>query len=322
MNPPDNYNYEVLIVDDDLNAAQDYVELVNTKTSLKCICTSDPKEAESIMAYCDIKIVILDQKMPKISGTELLPKLKPYDELAKFIMLTGEATSEEIGDAVNKGFVAYVRKENLLTQLVPKVIHYYIQYGRDYDKYLVDKRPIFLRPLISLFRIRRLYKIEDKVITKEFEDQDRVQIVASIHEGQKVATKYSLEENEEYVIENEEELGFEPILQHIDWVKSINTQIKLSIKKTLKKSRTFSTERKVDYSLPEGTGKRILKREIKRIPLYSVHKISFGVKPLIGGRMRTKTAIVRIFTHTYREIQVDYYEAKKSLVSDLGKVQL
>ncbi len=27
---PDNYNYEVLIVDDDLNAAQDYVELVNT----------------------------------------------------------------------------------------------------------------------------------------------------------------------------------------------------------------------------------------------------------------------------------------------------
>ena len=178
---PDNYNYEVLIVDDDLNAAQDYVELVNTRTSLKCICTSDPKEAENIMAYCDIKIVILDQKMPDITGTELLPILKEYDNMAKFIMLTGEATKEELGEAVNKGFSAYVKKEKVLKELAQKVIHFYIQYEKEFNQSLKIMTPKFLHFYLTGFMICRLYKIEDKVISKEFEDEERAQVVASIH---------------------------------------------------------------------------------------------------------------------------------------------
>ena len=318
---PDNFNYEVLIVDDDLNAAQDYVELVNTRTSLKCICTSDPKEAENIMAYCDIKIVILDQKMPDITGTELLPILKEYDNMAKFIMLTGEATKEELGEAVNKGFSAYVKKEKVLKELAQKVIHFYIQYEKEFNQSLKIMTPKFLHFYLTRFMICRLYKIEDKVISKEFEDEERAQVVASIHEGQKVAKKSILQQSDEYVIESGKELGLDSQFQHPKWIKSINVQIKNTFKKSIKKTIVATTERQEEYELPKIDDKRILKRELKWIPIYEIHKMVFGTKLFIGGKMRTKAAVVRIFTHSYRELQVDYFDNKKSQVSDLGIVR-
>mgnify|MGYP003488955101 FL=1 len=319
---PNNYNYEVLIVDDDLNAAQDYVELVNSRTSLSCICTSDSEDAKSIMAYCDIKIVILDQKMPQITGTELLPILKTYNNLAKFIMLTGEATKEELGEAVNKGFSAYVKKEKVLKELAQKVVHFYIQYEKEFNQLLKIKSPKFLHFYFTSFMICRLYKIEDNIISKEYEDEKRSQVVASIHEGQIVAKKFILQHSDEYVIESGNELGFFSQFQHPKWMKSINAQIKNTFNKSIKKAIVATSERQEEYELPKIDDKRILKRELKWIPIYEIHKMFFGTKLLIGGKMRIKAVVVRIFTHSYREVQVDYYEALEPRVNNLGKVYL
>lgn len=44
-----DFAYEILVVDDILEAAQDYARLISTKTGLKVIPTSDPDEAVRIV---------------------------------------------------------------------------------------------------------------------------------------------------------------------------------------------------------------------------------------------------------------------------------
>lgn len=98
-----DFAYEILVVDDILEAAQDYARLINTKTGLKVIPTSDPDEAVRIVQHNDIKVLVLDQKMPIITGTELLKKLRLYTK-ARALMLTGEADIEDLGNAINMNF--------------------------------------------------------------------------------------------------------------------------------------------------------------------------------------------------------------------------
>ena len=127
---------------------------------------------------------------------------------------------------------------------------------------------------------------------------------------------------DEYVIESGNELGFFSQFQHPKWMKSINAQIKNTFNKSIKKAIVATSERQEEYELPKIDDKRILKRELKWIPIYEIHKMFFGTKLLIGGKMRIKAVVVRIFTHSYREVQVDYYEALEPRVNNLGKVYL
>ena len=97
-------NYEVLVVDDVLSAANDYARLIETKIGLQVAYTSDVEEALKYVQYNDMKVLVLDQKMP-VTGTQLLEKLRPFTS-ARAIMLTGEADKEELGNAINPNFHA------------------------------------------------------------------------------------------------------------------------------------------------------------------------------------------------------------------------
>ena len=116
-----DFAYEILVVDDILEAAQDYARLISTKTGLKVIPTSDPDEAVRIVQHNDIKVLVLDQKMPIITGTELLKKLRLYTK-ARALMLTGEADIEDLGNAINMNFCAHVNKSQVV-DLPNSVLH-------------------------------------------------------------------------------------------------------------------------------------------------------------------------------------------------------
>ena len=63
------------------------------------------KEALEIFNENDISLVITDQKMPEMAGTELLAKINEIKPICKKILLTGHADINAAIDAINTGSV-------------------------------------------------------------------------------------------------------------------------------------------------------------------------------------------------------------------------
>lgn len=69
----------------------------------------------------DVKVVILDVKMPGIGGIEILKEIKRlYPHLA-VIMLTGHATVPSAVEAMQMGATDYLMKPVAMDQLISKV---------------------------------------------------------------------------------------------------------------------------------------------------------------------------------------------------------
>lgn len=72
--------------------------------------TSDPAEAFHIIAENEISVVLSDERMPGVSGHELMSRLKRISRAAR-VLMTGYADMEALTAAVNEGEIhAYVAK--------------------------------------------------------------------------------------------------------------------------------------------------------------------------------------------------------------------
>lgn len=93
----------ILCVDDEkdiLNSLFDtFMDMYNVKTA------TSGEEALKIFNEEDIVLVISDQRMPKMEGTELLRKINELKPKCKKILLTGYADVNAAIDAINKGAV-------------------------------------------------------------------------------------------------------------------------------------------------------------------------------------------------------------------------
>jgi CheY-like chemotaxis protein len=94
----------ILIVDDDpgvLNALKRTLH----QEPYRVITTTDPIEALQLLAAQPVQMVISDQRMPAITGTELLLQIKLlYPEVVR-VILTGYTDEEAIMAAINDGQV-------------------------------------------------------------------------------------------------------------------------------------------------------------------------------------------------------------------------
>ncbi len=132
---------EVIVVDDNRNAADEYAQFIKLKTRLNTIATDAPDDALNIVKNNPIKVVILDQRMPKMSGIQLADELFKIDPNIQAIMLSGEAETDEVGEAYNRGFVEYIHK-NQLSVLPQKVLTYYAKYLKELSLRLDHHEPI------------------------------------------------------------------------------------------------------------------------------------------------------------------------------------
>ncbi len=58
----------------------------------------------------DIKVVLLDIKMPKLSGLEILKQIKNFSSDIAVIMITGYQTTETAAEAIKFGALDYILK--------------------------------------------------------------------------------------------------------------------------------------------------------------------------------------------------------------------
>jgi len=101
---------KVLIVDDDKNVRDFLERFLKQKGYLSVQSVESGKEAIDIIGEQDIKLVLLDIKLPGIDGIEVLRKIKEIKQDTGVIIITGfpeEATAKE---ALKLGAYDYIMK--------------------------------------------------------------------------------------------------------------------------------------------------------------------------------------------------------------------
>lgn len=101
--------YSLLYVDDEATNLR--VFKANFRKFYNVFVTTSPLEAIDILKQEDIQIIVTDQRMPEMTGTEFLEKILPDHPDAIKIILTGFTDIEAIKDGINRcGIYKYITK--------------------------------------------------------------------------------------------------------------------------------------------------------------------------------------------------------------------
>lgn len=97
-------NHTVLCVDDEVNILQTLKRLLR-KENYQLLTASSGKEGLEILANNDVHLVISDQRMPEMSGTEFLAEIKDRFPDVIRIILTGYTEVDAITESINRGHI-------------------------------------------------------------------------------------------------------------------------------------------------------------------------------------------------------------------------
>ncbi len=100
---------KLLAIDDE----PDSLELIQdalTQPGLEVLTSTDPEDGWRMIRRVHPEIVLLDLRMPKVSGMELLEKIVEFDPGIDVILVTGDYSTESAVEAIQKGACDYLTK--------------------------------------------------------------------------------------------------------------------------------------------------------------------------------------------------------------------
>ncbi|WP_317583380.1 response regulator [Segatella copri] len=301
--------FEVLVVDDVLSAAEDFARLIHAKTGLKTTYTSSAKEAINIVQCNDIKVLVLDQVMPEKTGTELLKELRQYTS-AKALMLTGEASKDDLGEAINLKFDAHLDKALATTSLCGRVTELYALFEDEFREKVNRSKSLKRTFTLCKFKLYKAVLFYDKIIHFGYVDLKQAQTLLTIFSGQEQETESEIVYAEEIIVEQsasfDAKFGIEIPIQ--DAVAKMERSIANSIRKitTVKKNKKLKNISK--YHLTEKDSEKVDHRIITYAPIYEIHKMIVGYKIPFIGKYHRSLMIVYEFTGEYQLFQKDFFK--------------
>jgi len=108
-NTPDIKN-KILIVDDDESVNNFLVKFLQRKGYAAVQSVGTGKEALEVIKKEDIKLVLLDIKLPDMNGIEILRKIKEVKKDIDVIMITGFPEEDTAKEALKLGAYDYIMK--------------------------------------------------------------------------------------------------------------------------------------------------------------------------------------------------------------------
>jgi DNA-binding NarL/FixJ family response regulator len=112
----------VLIVDDHPVVRAGLVSLLRKETALKVLASAhSAEEALSLLDRFAIDLILLDLRMPKISGIDLLHMLKKRPNSPAVVVLSSYEYPDEILLAVKSGARGYLSKDASRTEIVTAI---------------------------------------------------------------------------------------------------------------------------------------------------------------------------------------------------------
>jgi len=123
-----NYKkYKILLVDDELKNLENLIFAFELDYNL--VSASSASEALNIVTREDIAVIISDQRMPEVTGTELLFRIKEINPDIIRILITAYSDIEAAIDGINKGDIyRYIRKDLSIDEIetiIKQGIEYY-----------------------------------------------------------------------------------------------------------------------------------------------------------------------------------------------------
>jgi signal transduction histidine kinase len=123
----DYKNYKILLVDDELVNLENLIFAFELDYSLTT--ASSAKRALEIVDREDIAVVVSDQRMPDVTGVELLSRIKETQPRIVRMLITAYSDMEAAIDAINKGDIyRYISKDlpmNHIETIIKQAIEYY-----------------------------------------------------------------------------------------------------------------------------------------------------------------------------------------------------
>ncbi len=151
--------HTLLVVDDEADVGDSVHDLLRREfTVLKA---KNAEEGIQLMQQNEVHIIMTDQRMPKITGVELLTKIRQRYPQAVRMLFTGYADLDSIVAAINQGHVyAFLKKPWRPEELEAAVREAAAEYER-----LVEQAE-------QMHRLREeLQKLHDRVVVLENEVQ-------------------------------------------------------------------------------------------------------------------------------------------------------
>lgn len=99
----------ILIADDDPSVCK-FLETALSKEGCRVLTASDGQQAVAAASRQKVDVVLLDLRMPRLSGLEALQRLLEVDERMVVIVLTGYGALDTAREAMRLGAYDYVTK--------------------------------------------------------------------------------------------------------------------------------------------------------------------------------------------------------------------
>ncbi|GAA1376618.1 response regulator transcription factor [Catellatospora chokoriensis] len=204
---------KVLLVDDNAEFARRAAELVSARTGLETSYATTPEDAIGHVEQHPIAVVVMDQKMPRMSGTDLFAVLYRMNPQLRGIMLSGEADGPEVGLAFKIGYRDHLEKGRI-SELPDRVLVQYVRYlasnGADRQAAgdIIWPRPWYRRILVTTsIRLLSAIELEPRVLAP-----DGWVTVLTLQSGEEQVLRYEASRSESRTMEAESQRVLKSVL--------------------------------------------------------------------------------------------------------------
>ena len=277
-----NQPIEILVVDDDMIAASAFAEMLRARLKIGVEAESDSEKVLMLIKQNKIKVVVLDQRMPDISGTELYKKISAINPYVKAIMLTGEAERNEVAEAMNKlGYADYLEKTDL-DQLHNKVI---IALAK-YEQAMAEGKGMKSIRKMWIFNPRKnhFFTVRYDILSIELRKKDYVfpekWITRFTLEAAEQEVEEELEFSDEIIVSTDMEMtSSTKVSGTIPGIPTFTTELNSAISKAYhlssKRMRKHTKKVRTSYRLQEDAeqGKRVVRKVYEAAPVYSEYYV-------------------------------------------------
>ena len=123
----------VLIVDDDSLVLKS-LERVLRREGYRLLTAVSAEEGFSILARHAVQVIVSDQQMPTMTGTEFLARVKGLYPMTVRMVLTANSEASTVTDAINRGAIyRFMSKpwddETLKSEIISAIRHWHELYG-------------------------------------------------------------------------------------------------------------------------------------------------------------------------------------------------
>jgi len=165
-----NKQYSILIVDDEPLIRESLYEILRID-GFRGHMASSGEEALKILKNQNYDIIVMDMKLPKLSGLELIEQVKKDAPETEVIMITGYGTIETAVEAMKKGAYDYITKpinDQEIKLIINKIVEKkeILKENRDLREMIAKSHPSSFCHMIGASQLmQRVYHIIESVAT-------------------------------------------------------------------------------------------------------------------------------------------------------------